>query len=375
MLLLVGLTGSARAQADAEPIAACLERTLTVGTYAEQQLAIDRDVRLQATLLVPARRGPHPGVVLIPGGGRSDRVSYPPRYVAARLARCGVAALVYDKRGTGASGGAWATATYDDLIDDAAAAFRLLRAQNDIDPARVGIVGFSQGGRLAPVVAARTGGAAFVVSIAAPFVSLAETRRYALAQKIMHLRLSTARRTELLALWDTFFERRVQARNTADLDRRIQAFARTPSRLRPPLSTERRDEPLLNSLATDYTADLSALTAPMLAIYGAADEVVPVEASVTRLRDALAEPTRQTLHLTIVPDVDHSFRYPGLWKRRYRFEDDVVLWILTQTGLLEDCLTAEPVRAIARSAAPTPEAPSTRASAPAGEAFDECMPR
>lgn len=109
------------------------------------------DVTLSGTLVFPTTVGPHPGVVIVHGSGPLTRRG--PRYMADLMAERGIAALVYDKRGTGKSTGAWQRASYEQLAMDANAALDHLLASPEIDPARVGLFGSSEAGYIVPVVA------------------------------------------------------------------------------------------------------------------------------------------------------------------------------------------------------------------------------
>src|SRR6202012_1142693 len=112
----------------------------------------DGDVVLQGTLCVPRTPGRHGAVVLVHGSGPESRWGTN-RSIADRLARAGIAALIYDKRGSGTSGGDWKTASFEDLARDALAGVDLLDQRADIDPAGVGIHGHSQGGLIGPLAA------------------------------------------------------------------------------------------------------------------------------------------------------------------------------------------------------------------------------
>ena len=130
---------------------------------------------LAGTLTLPKGAGRHPAVVLISGSGPNNRDEFvaghrPFLVIADYLTRRGIAVLRYDKRGVGASKGDYAHATSKDFADDAAAAVAFLRSRGDIDPARVGLIGHSEGGLIAPMVAARDPSIAFVVLMAAPGV-------------------------------------------------------------------------------------------------------------------------------------------------------------------------------------------------------------
>lgn len=117
---------------------------------------------LAGTLTVPAGRGRWPAIVTISGSGSQDRDEEiaivkgfrPFRQIADTLGRMGVATLRMDDRGFGLSGGNAATSTSADFAQDIAAGVAYLRAHPDIDPDRIFLVGHSEGGMIAPMVAA-----------------------------------------------------------------------------------------------------------------------------------------------------------------------------------------------------------------------------
>lgn len=121
---------------------------------------------LSGTLLRPRSAGVHPGIVFLHGSGPETRwgTSF---FFADRFARSGVAALVFDKRGSGESTGDWKTIAYEELAGDYLAAVRFLQAQSGVNPKQVGIIGHSQGATISPLIAARPGAVAFVIAAAA----------------------------------------------------------------------------------------------------------------------------------------------------------------------------------------------------------------
>jgi pimeloyl-ACP methyl ester carboxylesterase len=128
------------------------------------------DVTLAGTLIKPPTAGPHPAIVMIHGSGPQGRPNMRP--VADFLARLGIAVLLYDKRGVGASTGDWTHSTFADLVEDALAGLRLLRTRPDIRAEQVGFWGRSQGGWLGPLAASRSNDVAFVISVVGPAVSV-----------------------------------------------------------------------------------------------------------------------------------------------------------------------------------------------------------
>ena len=117
-------------------------------------------VTLAGTLTLPRGAGPHPAVVLLSGSGPQDRdeaiMGHRPFLVLAdHLTRQGIAVLRYDDRGVGGSTGSFATATHEDFTADALAAVSWLTTRTEIDPKRIGLVGHSEGGLVAPLAAVR----------------------------------------------------------------------------------------------------------------------------------------------------------------------------------------------------------------------------
>jgi dipeptidyl aminopeptidase/acylaminoacyl peptidase len=117
---------------------------------------------LAGTLTLPSSaRGAVPAVVLVSGSGPQDRDSRIPgvpgyrpfRQFADTLSRRGIAVLRLDDRGVGGSGGARADVTSADLAGDVRAAVAYLRGRREIAPGRIGLVGHSEGGMTAPMVA------------------------------------------------------------------------------------------------------------------------------------------------------------------------------------------------------------------------------
>ena len=131
--------------------------------------------QLAGTLSLPGERGPFPAVVLISGTGHNTRdedVFGHQVFVvlAYALNRAGFAVLRYDKRGVGGSSGDYDAATTADFASDARAAVAWLKTQPHIDATRIGVLGHSEGGIIAPAVADTDKTVAFVVMIAGPCV-------------------------------------------------------------------------------------------------------------------------------------------------------------------------------------------------------------
>jgi dipeptidyl aminopeptidase/acylaminoacyl peptidase len=131
--------------------------------YAAEEVVIETPagIVLAGTLTIPEGDGPWPAVVLITGSGSQDRDEtirmvrgYKPlRQIADTLSRRGIAVLRVDDRGIGGSDVGPPNPTSADFADDVRAEVAYLRSRPDIDGARVGLAGHSEGGIIAPIVA------------------------------------------------------------------------------------------------------------------------------------------------------------------------------------------------------------------------------
>lgn len=133
-------------------------------------------ISLAGTLTLPHKEGKFPAVVLITGSGPQNRdeelMGHKPFLVLADyLTRQGIAVLRFDDRGIGESEGVFAGATTLDFAGDVAAAVDYLRSRQEIRRSAIGLVGHSEGGMIAPVVASADRDIAFIVLMAGVGVS------------------------------------------------------------------------------------------------------------------------------------------------------------------------------------------------------------
>lgn len=131
---------------------------------------------LAGTLTYPSASGTFPAVILISGSGPQDRdetiLGHKPFHVLAdALTRRGIAVLRFDDRGVGQSTGSFASATTEDFASDVRAGIAWLRQQPMIDAKCLGLIGHSEGGVIAPMVASQSNDVAFVVLLAAPGIT------------------------------------------------------------------------------------------------------------------------------------------------------------------------------------------------------------
>ncbi len=107
-------------------------------------------MKLAGSLLLPKSEKPLPAVIFVHGAGPQTREPY--REAAEYFARQGIAALIYDKRGVGKSGGTYeSSAPYENLVNDSLVGVGLLQQRSEIAPSQIGMWGLSQGASIVAV--------------------------------------------------------------------------------------------------------------------------------------------------------------------------------------------------------------------------------
>lgn len=142
--------------------------------YVEEEVAYENKaagVKLAGTLTHPRSEGQFPAVILITGSGAQNRdeeiFGHRPFLVLSDyLTRQGIAVLRVDDRGVGGSTGNFSQATTEDFAGDVISGIEYLKTRKEIDPTRIGLIGHSEGGIIAPIVATRSPDVAFIVMMA-----------------------------------------------------------------------------------------------------------------------------------------------------------------------------------------------------------------
>lgn len=289
-------------------------------------------LNLAALLLLPRSGKPVAGAVILQGSGASDRTNAWARGIAEVLVREGVAVLLTDKRGSGASEGDWQRADFSDLAGDALAGIRFLRGRPEVDPGRIGLVGLSQGGWVAPLAAARSNEVAFVINISGASVSFAEQTFTEMANTARQAGLPEPQVREVLALnraageylitgdWERY--RRARERGLASEWRALASgFPGSPDL---PIWTFFRG-------VADYDPlpYWLQLTEPVLVLYGAEDEHdnVPVAESVRRLEHAFRIVGKTNHEIAVIPGAGHSFIDPKQREFMPAFVETLTSWV------------------------------------------------
>jgi dipeptidyl aminopeptidase/acylaminoacyl peptidase len=299
---------------------ACLESVTDAGDWRHtQDFPVESDgITLSAQLYMPIGEGPWPAVILVPGGfNETELIMASPRYEAPRLARCGFAAVVYYKRGTGLSGGSYGDATYDDFIDDLGSIARQLARHDDIDPARIGTCGGSGGGFVGSIAAARHPEISFAVNKSGPIVLMEEENDFNINYALRSRGFADSLVDQVLPLWKRHHAAWAKA-DTVELQlvaaeietrRKTYDFFLLPT----PYNEVFTDSnlvflwPKFRSASRDYVSELKTMRKKWLSIYGAKDPIVPVTSCVRNIEKLMTTSGNDEYSIIVFPDVGHSF--------------------------------------------------------------------
>lgn len=286
--------------------------------YREEDVAYDNKaagIRLAGTLTIPTGKGPFPAVLLIPGSGPHDRdetvFGHKPFLVLAdHLTRKGIAVLRVDDRGIGKSTGDLATATTADLATDAEAGLAYLKTRPEIDARRIGLIGHSEGGIIAPMIAARNHDVAFIVMMAGSgvpgdelLVTQAELTNEAAGMSHEKAMKVGAEAGEILAIFR-------QNPDPAAFKKAVKEKFATQLPDTPGLAMIKALEiPWLRYFVIyDPAPALRKVTCPVLALNGEKDLQVSPKQNLPAIRSALEAGGNKNFEIDELPGLNHLFQ-------------------------------------------------------------------
>jgi len=279
----------------------------TTPVIAQEEKFSSGPIPLSGTLYLPVSAGKVPAVVAFHSAASATRELAPYRHLKEMLPSLGVAVFLYDRRGSGHSGGTPAHGDYEALADDGIAAERMLAKDPRLDPKRIGFWGLSQGGWLSLLAASRCSDTAFVVSVSGPMTTPDVQMNFAVANI---LRIKGFPQSEIDAA--------INARKAVDdfargqLDRATAQMRLDAVLGRPWFELTYLDRTLNDTSVSSWARAirhdplrwLEAVKAPTLILYGADDPWVPVNTSVQALTAKAAQHPNVTV--AIVTGADHD---------------------------------------------------------------------
>lgn len=321
------------------------------------------DVSLAGTLTIPHGKGPFPAVVLITGSGAQNRDEEVFGFkvfgvLADHLTRNGIAVYRHDDRGVGESTGRMAASTTADFGNDALAGVARLAAMPEIDPARIGLLGHSEGAAAAAIAAATSPAVTFVVMLAGPSIPGDVVTRRQAADGARAMGAGSEVVAKIEAAHRAMTEAVRSHASTDDITVALKALITAQVEGAPaaqramigdtPAWVEKSYRPHLAQIVSPWMkffvtfdpADaLRTITVPVFAAFGGLDTQVLPELNEDPMRRALAGNARATIK--VYPEANHLFQRAktGLVTEYAMLEkaflpgllDDVTTWIQTAT--------------------------------------------
>lgn len=287
---------------------------------------IEASIALAGTLTLPKNISDFPVVILISGSGPQNRneelLGHKPFLVIADyLTKNGIGVLRYDDRGVGQSEGDFGTATSADFAKDVESAINYLKTRKDINPNKIGLIGHSEGGIIASIVAAETKDVNFMISLAGPGISGYDivllqtelinkangTKESKLQRELAFLKNSL----DMVVLGSDLNE--IKAALTDTILQQIS----TQSEFIPEGMTAENVNKFVETFTTpwfqyflkfDPSTSFSKVTCPVLALNGEKDLQVPPKENLSAIKNALAKAGNKHITIKEFPNLNHLFQ-------------------------------------------------------------------
>src|SRR5215510_4233549 len=296
--------------------------------YDEEEVSYEnkRDgVKLAGTLTLPRGKASSPAVILITGSGPQNRneelLGHKPFLVLAdHLTRLGVAVLRVDDRGVGGSTGNVSNSTSENFASDVLAGIEFLKGRKVIDVKRIGLIGHSEGGLIAPLVASQSNDVAFIVLLAGPGLPGEDIL---LAQGALILKASGAGPEALAkqrATQEMMFAVLKQEKDNAtaekkmrdEFDKQMAGFSED-EKAQAKQTLEAQIKIVLSPwfryfLTYDPRPTLAKVKCPVLALNGENDLQVPVTENLREIEATLKAAGNKDVTVMRLPKLNHLFQ-------------------------------------------------------------------
>lgn len=294
--------------------------------YSEREVVYNNPndgATLAGTLTIPYGDGPHPAVLLITGSGTQDRdetiFDHKPFWVIAdHLTRSGIAVLRVDDRGIGGSSGVRDDVTTLIFAEDVAAGLDFLNNQSEIDHQNIGLIGHSEGGLIAPIVASQREDVAFVVMLAGTGVNGYEVLLRQNENIYRAAGFSETQIQELLRLYADIMDPSIQSDDEYERAKRLTTYQLELNQAE--LSAEEmevaiqqlitvKNLPWMHTFLTLEPSDyLSKVTVPVLALNGTLDLQVAYDQNLPAIEEALQNAGNTNYKAMALEHLNHLFQ-------------------------------------------------------------------
>ena len=286
------------------------------------------NISLAGTLTYSNTSGKFPVVILITGSGAQDRNEElfnhkPFAVIADDLTKKGIAVLRYDDRGVGKSTGDFQSSSTEDFANDVRSAIEFLKTRPEIDQTKLGLIGHSEGGMIAPMVAANNAAVKFIVLMAGPGTLIDEllveqSTRYSKLQGVDDATIAT---NTVIQKSTYAFIKNYKAN---DFEKDFSAFLKTEMSKLPENVKPQTEEDLNESVKNQVDAintkwflyfikynpaiNLSKLKCGVLAINGSLDFQVPAKANLKAIENALKAAKNKNFKIVELAGLNHLFQ-------------------------------------------------------------------
>ena len=285
-------------------------------------------ITLAGTLTLPNENGVFPVVILISGSGPQNRdeelLGHKPFLVLSDfLTRNGIAVLRYDDRGTAQSKGDFKTATSADFATDVESAIEYLKTRKEIDKKQIGLIGHSEGGLIAPMVANKSKDVAFIVLLAGTGLTgdqilLSQQRLIGKASGVSDELLQESELINKKA-FDVVKKSNSLAQLEVDLTNLLNQFLVDNPKTEIPQGMSSDDFVKLQVtqvvnpwmqyfIKYDPSPALEKVKCPVLALGGEKDLQVPSKENLEAIKNALAKGGNKNVTIKELPNLNHLFQ-------------------------------------------------------------------
>ena len=286
--------------------------------YREEEVTYEnkvQNVTLAATLTIPPGTGPFPAVLLITGSGPQDRdetlLDHKPFLILSdHLTRHGIEVLRADDRGTAKSTGVFASATTADFATDVEAGVAYLKTRSEVNAQKIGLIGHSEGGTIAPMVAARDKDVAFIVMMAGTGVpgdqilpAQTEAIEISMGKSAAEAAKDAANEEQVLNLIEKEKDETILQKELKD-----KLSADGPEALVGLKITQLTSPWMRYFLTYDPATALRKVTCPVLAINGSLDKQVLPDQNLPAIRKALDQAGNHRFEIDELPGLNHLFQ-------------------------------------------------------------------
>ena len=289
---------------------------------------LNAKVSLAGTLTLPKKEGVFPVVILISGSGPQNRdeelLGHKPFLVLSDyFTKNGIAVLRYDDRGVGLSKGDFKTATSADFATDVESAITYLKTRKEINKKQIGLVGHSEGGLIAPMVASKSKDVNFIVLLAGTGI---QGDKLLLLQQELIAKANGASETDIkksIQANAKLFEMVVQSNDNqklkADLTYQINEIIKNDNSAEIPngMTKEQYITLQVNQITSPWmeyfikynpVPALEKVKCPVLAVNGEKDLQVPAKENLTAIKNALTKEGNKNITTIEFPNLNHLFQ-------------------------------------------------------------------